>query len=79
MKEDFLKSVSFELKRIRENLNYTIKEVSEKLGYSQNLISRYENGKPTDLNIFLNLLNFYDVRADIFFKKVYAYTYISQR
>ncbi len=76
MNENFLKTVSFELKRIRDEKKYTLSQVSMGTGYSKQLLSRYENGKPIDLKIFLNLLDFYNVRADIFFEKVYAYAYI---
>ena len=75
MREKFFQNLSFELKRILENCNYTIEKVSEKTGYSRPLISRYENGKVVDLNILLSLLEFYNARIDIFFENFYAYTY----
>lgn len=78
MNDSFMKIVSFELKRIRETNNYTLSQVSKVTGYSKPLLSRYENGKPIDLKIFLNLLDFYNVRADIFFEKVYAYAYTKE-
>lgn len=75
MREKFFQNLSFELKRVRENCNYTIDKVAEQTGYSRPLISRYENGKVVDLNILLSLLEFYNARIDLFFEKVYAYTY----
>ena len=71
----FREYISLELRRIRENKGYTIKQVSDKTGCSTMLISRYENGKPIFIEVLLVLLNFYCVTPDIFFKNVYAYAY----
>ena len=75
MKDKFIKGVSLELKRIRENKGYTITDVSKNTKHSANLISRYENGKSIDLLTLLSLLNFYEARVDIFFANVYTYMY----
>jgi len=76
MKEEIMKNIGFELKRTRENQGLTIKEVADKTSYSSMLISRYENGKAMLIDNLIDLLEFYGLSGDIFFKKVYTNVYI---
>lgn len=63
MKE--LYNLSINLKQLREQYGYTLKEVAEKLGIAYQSYHAYERGLtvPT-LQNFLKLANLYDVSLD---------------
>lgn len=53
------------MRELREENNYSQKEISELLGIAQTTYSGYETGnRSIPIDIFIRLCDFYDVSAD---------------
>lgn len=66
-----LEAIGKELKIIRIRKNLTLENVAEKLNINRETLRRYENNA-TGLSVerLEELLNFYDIKKDIFFDNV---------
>ena len=75
MKREFIKKIGKELKIIRIENNYKQDEVAKKTGIASSIISSYETGnKDIRINKLIQLLDFYNVKPEIFFQRIYAKT-----
>ena len=75
MNEKLKSFISKELKQCRFDKDETLIETAERTGLSKDLISRYENGSPIQMDSMAILLDHYETDFEIFFKKVYTKMY----
>ena len=72
--------IAEELKSLRIKKNKTIAEVSNDLGIHYNTLSKYEKDS-TDmkLGLLINLLDYYNVDAILFFKIIREYNHNTEK
>lgn len=65
--------IADELRSIRARKNVSIEEVAKQSQVNKDTISRYENNLVSmQIDKLEQLLNYYDVKFDIFFENIYA-------
>lgn len=65
--------IADELRSIRARKNVSIEEVAKQTQVNKDTISRYENNLVSmQIDKLEQLLNYYDVKFDIFFENIYA-------
>lgn len=63
--KEFLQVIGENLKKIRQQNKVTIRELSIKLGVTQNTIVNFEKGKSNNLVLFFKYCYLFDVRMDV--------------
>lgn len=72
MKNETIKAIGLELSDIRRSKGISLLQVATDMQLNKDTLSKYENGN-SSMKIYIldNLLNYYHINIDIFFKNVY--------
>lgn len=72
MKNETIKAIGLELSDIRRSKGISLLQVATDIQLNKDTLSKYENGN-SSMKIYIldNLLNYYHINIDIFFKNVY--------
>lgn len=71
MNESLKKEIGITIRNIRKSKLLTVLDVENNTNISKDAIYKMEQGKSNSLKTLLKLLDYYDIKYNIFFKQVY--------